>query len=115
MQCAAVSSTFGLMNCAVHSTMELGSFCVGVGMTSMPTHLSGARLGLPVVASGGAVSGTSWATRISSPRAFGGPPVSAPRAFAPIPPAPAASAIDATARRSKRIDSPSCPCAAEPE
>ncbi len=56
-QWAAVKSTLGVMNWAVHSSIEVGSSLVGVGTTSMPTHFSGARLGLPVVASGLAVSG----------------------------------------------------------
>src|SRR3974390_3748969 len=63
-QWAAVRRTFGLMNWAVQSSVSLGYFWVGLGIFSMPTHLNGATVGLPLKYSGGVRAFPTWASRV---------------------------------------------------
>src|ERR1700730_8280635 len=87
MQWPAVRRTLGVMNSAVHMPIRLGFSCVGLGMTRRPTHLNGAWLGLPLVASVAGTDGVTmlpiWATRAPKlrglgssalPKPFGSPP-----------------------------------------
>ena len=103
-QWAAVSTTFGLMNCPVHSTIARGSLSVGSGIARRPTHLSGARLGLPVVASAGAVSGITCARWIQP--SFSRPTAASRSAAACVAPMSPTSASAATAKPNARMRTP---------